>query len=57
MLKVQNVTKRYPGNDGAGGLMNAVSDVSLNLPDSEFTVIVGESGSGKSTLGISYKSR
>ena len=59
MLKAQNVTKTYPGNGGAGGLMNAVSDVSLSLPDSGVTVIVGESGSGKSTLArmLSYIER
>ncbi|MBQ8975042.1 MAG: ATP-binding cassette domain-containing protein, partial [Oscillospiraceae bacterium] len=59
MLKVQNVTKTYPGNGGTGGMFNAVSDVSLSLPDSGVAVIVGESGSGKSTLArmLSYIER
>ena len=59
MLKAKNVTKTYPDNRGMGLLLNAVSDVSVCLPDNAVTVIIGESGSGKSTLArmLSYIER
>lgn len=59
MLKAKNVTKTYPDNRGMGQRLNAVSDVSVCLPDNAVTVIIGESGSGKSTLArmLSYIER
>ncbi len=47
MLKVKNLVKTF--NSGAGDV-TAVSDISLEVPDSCFASIIGRSGSGKSTL-------
>ena len=59
MLTAKNVSKTYPDNTGAGMDLNAVSDVTVEIPDNSVTVIVGESGSGKSTLSrmLSYIER
>jgi len=47
MLKVDNLTKTF--NSGAG-VVTAVDNISLSVPDSCFASIIGRSGSGKSTL-------
>jgi cell division transport system ATP-binding protein len=44
MIQFHNVTKRYPGG------YEALSNVSLNLPDGEMAFLTGHSGAGKSTL-------
>jgi len=44
MLRVQNLTKIYDGG------VVALSDVSFEVPKSQFLAIIGLSGSGKSTL-------
>lgn len=44
MIKLENLTKRYP--DGTG----ALCDIDLSLPKGQFCVLLGPSGAGKSTL-------
>ena len=44
MIKLENVTKVYPGNTVA------VKDVDIEINKGEFVFLVGPSGSGKSTL-------
>jgi len=41
-VALRNVVKRFDDVD-------AVRDISLNIPDNEFVVLVGPSGCGKST--------
>jgi osmoprotectant transport system ATP-binding protein len=43
-VSFRDVTKRYPGTD-----VDAVSDLSLEIPSGEICVLVGPSGSGKTT--------
>ncbi|CAL9595812.1 putative ABC transporter ATP-binding protein YejF [Streptomyces sp. enrichment culture] len=47
VLRLEGLTVRYPGKDGAGAA--AVEDLSLTVPAGRTVAIVGESGSGKST--------
>lgn len=47
MLKVKSLTKKFKSGDTT---VEAVNDVSLNIPDGVFSTIIGKSGSGKSTL-------
>ncbi len=44
MLEIKNLTKVYDGN------VQALDDVSFDVPDWQFTAVIGLSGSGKSTL-------
>lgn len=44
MLRIRNLTKVYDGG------VQALTDVSFDVPDGQFLAIIGLSGSGKSTL-------
>ncbi|RDZ39498.1 sugar ABC transporter ATP-binding protein [Haloferax sp. Atlit-4N] len=46
-LQLNNLTKIF--NEGSGGEIVAVEDVSIDINDGEFLVLVGPSGCGKST--------
>ena len=47
MLKLENVTKVYGGNESA---VEALKGITVNFRDSEFVSILGPSGCGKTTL-------
>jgi len=47
MITLKNVSRSFKTDSG---VVSAVNDISLNVPDSTFAAIVGKSGSGKSTL-------
>ena len=49
LIEIKNLSVRFPTEDG---VVNAVSDVSLNLSRGESVGIVGESGSGKSVTWL-----
>jgi len=44
MIRFDHVSKRYPGRQ------EALSDLSMDLPDGEMAFLTGHSGAGKSTL-------
>ncbi|ORA24629.1 ABC transporter ATP-binding protein [Mycobacterium aquaticum] len=46
-IVLDRVTKSYP--DGAGGVREAVKELSMTIADGEFIILVGPSGCGKST--------
>ena len=45
MLTIRNMSKRYDGHE-----VDALSDISLDVPQGSFTTLLGPSGCGKSTL-------
>jgi len=47
MIEIQHIAKAYGSKDNT---FPVLKDLSLQLPDGNFTVILGPSGSGKSTL-------
>jgi putative ABC transport system ATP-binding protein len=47
MLSVTKLSKQYAS---PAGMVHAINDITLNVPDGIFATIVGRSGSGKSTL-------
>ncbi|MGO1562578.1 MAG: ATP-binding cassette domain-containing protein, partial [Actinomycetaceae bacterium] len=47
MLRIDTLTKTY--GEGAGAVQ-ALGDITLDIPDGEFFSIVGPSGAGKTTL-------
>lgn len=48
MIKVENLTKSFVGQDGS--VVNALSGVDLTVADNEFLTVLGPSGCGKTTL-------
>ncbi len=47
-LEVDRVSKRYPADQGEG--IEALREISLEVPEGEFVCILGPSGCGKTTL-------
>lgn len=47
LIQLKNLTKTYQHHDG---VINAVDNLSLNIPKGSFVTITGASGSGKTTL-------
>lgn len=47
LIKIENITKTYQHHKGA---INAVDNLSLDIPKGSFVTITGASGSGKTTL-------
>ena len=47
LIQINNLTKTYQRHDGA---INAVDNLSLDIPKGSFVTITGSSGSGKTTL-------
>lgn len=50
ILSVKSLNKKYQHHDG---LVNALKDISFNIPKGNFVTITGPSGSGKTTLLLS----
>ena len=48
MIRLENVSYTY--NRGRPDESNALSDISLEIPDGSITAVIGHTGSGKSTL-------
>lgn len=51
ILKVENITKNYPGQNGSP--IEALCGVSFELAEGEFAAVQGPSGCGKTTLLLS----
>jgi NitT/TauT family transport system ATP-binding protein len=49
-LRMKHLSKTYPPVAGVGASVTALTDVDLEVAESEFVVVVGPSGCGKSTL-------
>ncbi|MDD2612362.1 MAG: ABC transporter ATP-binding protein [Bacteroidales bacterium] len=47
LIQIKNFTKTYQRHDG---VINAIDNLSLDIPKGSFVVITGPSGSGKTTL-------
>ena len=47
LIEIKNLTKTYQRHDGA---INAVDNITLDIPKGSFVTITGASGSGKTTL-------
>jgi putative ABC transport system ATP-binding protein len=47
MITTQSLTKTF---DSGSGVVTALKDISISIPEGSFAAIVGKSGSGKSTL-------
>jgi len=47
LIQIKNLTKTYQRHNGA---INAVDNLSLDIPKGSFVTITGASGSGKTTL-------
>ena len=50
IIRLQNVTKRFPVGDGE---FTALKDINLNFEKGEFSGFVGPSGSGKQPCSTS----
>ena len=50
IVKMENLTKIFPGRDRKSSGVKAVDDFSLELPDGKLVCLLGPSGCGKSTL-------
>lgn len=48
MIRINNLSKAF--NKGRANQVDAIKDISLELPDNGIVAIFGKSGSGKSTL-------
>ncbi len=49
-VKIENLTKVFPGRDKKSAGVTAVKDFNLELPDGKLVCLLGPSGCGKSTL-------
>lgn len=47
LIQIKNLTKTYQRNNGA---INAIDNLTLNIPRNAFVTVTGPSGSGKTTL-------
>ena len=47
LIQIKNISKQFRTSEG---IVNALSDISIEIPGGQITVIAGENGSGKSVL-------